>query len=252
MNESLLIQVISLKDDVDRRANLSLHFPKYHESFNYIDAVDYRSKSVSDLACKVVDSGLTAVEYGCTLSHIKALKEFVDSKYKFCLILEDDIRGEDSSLEAVKNLLDVEGEDYFFSVLGGQEGLKNSKYLYGFEREKRIYRLLKVSRFFLARTCCYLVDKRAANTILERHMEKVCRADDWAYLLAGFKNIFFANFFSHPLDLNGSHIEVSRKKARKGIVHKIIKDGIGYTFAMLVMKFTVLIFSLFSKAKKCV
>lgn len=223
---NVLIQVVSLPDDEERRSHLEKRFPLAFKRFEVVDAIDYRSKLLSGFSQSERKSGMTPAEIGCTLSHIKALNIFLASDYLFSLILEDDVIGSDESIDMVDNIANLNKIEGFFVLCGGQDGMRNRNYIYGHPSNGiGVFRVSFWSRSFMARTCCYLVNRSAARYILDRHKIRLSRADNWEYLLKGYNDVFYTGIFSHPVDLSGSHIEVQRVENKAGVISVIVRDG---------------------------
>ncbi|MEH6501558.1 glycosyltransferase family 25 protein [Halopseudomonas aestusnigri] len=253
---SLLIQVISLEDDYKRRYDLKKMFVQEANDFRFVDAIDLRSNMgeqsiLYDKSIKPPVPNLSAVEYGCMLSHVKALSQFIDSDYDFCLVLEDDVVGDDSSIAYIKNFVTCGAPRKVFALCGGQDGLKNTRYVRGYHLSCGWFRLSGISKIFLARTCCYLVDRDMAKTLIDKYRASVCRADDWLYLLKGCKNIYYRNLLSHPTDLSRSHIEASRKKLNRGFWFVLANEGLVKLYVRSAMKLCSIFLGFIERGERC-
>jgi glycosyl transferase family 25 len=98
------IYVITIKRNLDRQIKVSKLLGEHNLQFSFIEGVD-GAQLDSDALKKVFDAvrsnerlgyDLTKNEIACSLSHIKAMKIFLeDDKQEYALILEDDIETSD-------------------------------------------------------------------------------------------------------------------------------------------------------------
>ncbi|WP_062271135.1 glycosyltransferase family 25 protein [Endozoicomonas arenosclerae] len=217
IQDEVEIFLVSLQSDTSRREKLEKEFPESYPQFKLISAVDGRlvsSKEYYDSVIKYyINEGrlLSPSELGCTLSHIKALKEFLKTDKKFALILEDDVQGDDEKIKTIiKELSLLDSKSLL--ICGGQDGLRYRDFLYG----KRVsnaehYKLSKFSYEYTLRTCCYAVTRESAETILKSHENYIREADSWRHFFEKSPiEIYFTNKLAHPIDLAGSHIESDR------------------------------------------
>ena len=88
INVQIPIYWINLERSVDRKEIFEKQLVKYnitnHKRINGIDGLNIDLKNYN-----VIDN-LTKFELGCTLSHLKAIKEAYDNKEKYVLVMEDD------------------------------------------------------------------------------------------------------------------------------------------------------------------
>jgi|25_taG_2_1085351.scaffolds.fasta_scaffold02313_5 glycosyl transferase, family 25 len=244
----LPIYVVSLPEDKERRLRLSEEFPSTYPRFNFVEAIDMRGQHLEN--CMERTDSLLPAELGCSLSHIKVLTRFLETDSECCLILEDDIIGGDRSIEDVERSLKYLPKD-FLVICGGQQGLRNRSYLRGYETDFcGLYKVFRCSRRFVLRTCCYLLSRSAAETILATQYKKIFRADDWHILLRDFDNLFFLNVLSHPEDLSCSHIESERRPKETAFLRRALNDGIGKVTFNIILKIIIVWYSLFRKIKK--
>ena len=227
MNNNFPVFIISLKNDVERRENISRLLANVNIGYEFFDAIDYRSELFQDKKRNVpINSGkvygeMTEPEMACTLSHLSVYQKILDNNFKWALILEDDVSF-DSRLAAVVHTLSQStdilknGCSY---VLGGQQGTSDHQ-LFGLSLlnvskigpvkfRKATYKKHKVTR-----TCCYIVDRQycqRALSLLSTHGFYLI--DDRKILLDNgvMNDIYFCDIVSHPLvnSLN-SHLENSR------------------------------------------
>ncbi|WP_436862243.1 glycosyltransferase family 25 protein [Acinetobacter haemolyticus] len=211
------IYLISMKEDVLRRSELERRFPIMYKEMYRIDAINGKSLSAKEYffyAQKYLKSNkkmITPSELGCTLSHIKALQNFLTTDEDYCLILEDDVIGCDQDIILLENLVNTLPENSLM-LCGGQEGLSFDKYILGKNIGNNIFSIPRFSTKFLSRTCCYIVDKRTAKKILISHDDNLKVADHWHDIFKNNNiNFLFFNLFKHPVDLKNSHIECERE-----------------------------------------
>ncbi|QTD64341.1 glycosyltransferase family 25 protein [Acinetobacter towneri] len=210
------IYLVSLEKDGERRTILEKKFSKNYSQFKHINAVDGRLLSARDYFLeiqpyfKINKKLMSPAELGCTLSHIEAIKCFIESGSERALILEDDVIGDDTSLEIIKAIAKNIPENSVL-ICGGQDGL-NTKYLFGrYSKEKKIYELAKFSYAHIFRTCCYVITRKSALAILNYQINHKTLADKWDRFFSNTDiKIMYRNVMSHPIDLSHSHIESER------------------------------------------
>jgi len=200
-------------------------FHKYRNEFIKfgIKGKDLTVNEYFDLAISGQKKALSPGELGCTLSHVEALKNFIQSNEKYALVLEDDaIQIQDLDLKQLE--FEVEKlnlKDCFFMSLGGIQ-LKVNDRIYGKIQKIKIYNknILKLHNFSISNlsyTYAYIVDREMAKVLIDYHQKPhVC--DQWDELYQFNSNInFYATFlFDHPEIENHtpatSSIEFERKK----------------------------------------
>ena len=109
------------------------------------------------------------------------------------------------------------------TILGGQEGIINSRYLIGIQKSDYLWKLSKMARRFLLRTCCYSVDIKTAKLILSSQLNYLSRADNWIRILPINTNFFYIGKFKHPLESNESNLEPERKEGN--LFKRAYRDG---------------------------
>lgn len=215
------IYLVSLEQDTKRREELKLRFPNHYDDFIQINAVDGRKISAKEYYDKTIEyfiktnKTMSPSELGCTLSHIKALEEFIKTNNNYALILEDDVIGEDKDIKKIIETAQRLDENTLF-ICGGQDGLNVNKYLIGKKYLiNELYQLSKFSHKHVLRTCCYVITKKTATLILNHHKNSLTLADKWDNFFDGQNiRIVFQNILKHPIDLSHSHIENERVKLR--------------------------------------
>lgn len=216
------ILLISLDVDIERRAELKKRFVKYFPFFNIVSAVDGRLICAGEYYKKISEANehkriVTPGEVGCTLSHIKALEEYLSSNFENCLIIEDDVIGCDNDLLKIKNIIDKNKEADIL-ICGGQEGLLTRKFICGDALDGDVYKVHPKSYKHLFRTCAYYLSRKAAEDILDFHKKNFGLVDNWKKIaLSTQYAVFISPVLKHPEDLKLSHIELERKKSQSKI-----------------------------------
>ncbi|CAM1370237.1 conserved hypothetical protein [Tenacibaculum litoreum] len=211
------IYLVSLDEDIQRRETLEKSFPLYYPKIIKVSAVDGRKITAKSYYNSIINTYhttnklLSPAELGCTLSHIKALKEFLESDNEYALILEDDVMGNDNNIDKIFSLAQNISSNTLL-ICGGQEGLSGRKYQFG--RISKMDGLVEVSPFsyrHVFRTCCYLVTKKSAKAIVDHQGKNLTLADKWDVFFKGTDiKIYYKNILSHPKELVNSHIEQDR------------------------------------------
>ena len=223
------IYMISLKRDTKRREQMQQRFPRYYPMFHIIDAIDAKDEASAKIVKRYDNPDphdkrrpLTTGEKCCSISHLLALQHFLNSGSERCIIIEDDIIGSDSDFDKVTSFLKLENPAGL-TILGGQEGLINSRYLIGIQKRDYLWKLSKMARRFLLRTCCYSVDIKTAKLILSSQLNYLSRADNWIRILPINTNFFYIGKFKHPLESNESNLEPERKEGN--LFKRAYRDG---------------------------
>jgi GR25 family glycosyltransferase involved in LPS biosynthesis len=112
INNKIPIYWINLERSIDRKNNFENQLEKYnianHRRINGIDGknIDLRNYNIID--------NLTKYELGCTLSHLKAIKEAYDNNEKYVLVMEDDCNFEyiEHQKYSIDELIQMMNKDY--------------------------------------------------------------------------------------------------------------------------------------------
>ena len=164
------------------------------------------AKEYFELAVKGRDKPLTPGELGCTLSHLAALKRFLETSDEFALILEDDaILKNNLSYQMLSDgLSKIDLPKNLLLSIGGIQ-MKECRKVRGKFCDFSLLdkKVLKVVPDFYHRvnyTVSYIVDRKMAKTLLEYH-KPARRADDWSYLydFDTSSNILMTYLVDHPV-----------------------------------------------------
>lgn len=119
-----IIYVINLKTRKDRKQQIAEQLYKHKINADFIEAINGHDLNIHDLIKNgtiehnSVDRILRKGEYGCYLSHINAITNFLKTNKKYCLIFEDDIILGDHFKHKYKNTLsDLEQNKINFDIL---------------------------------------------------------------------------------------------------------------------------------------
>lgn len=169
---------------------------------------------------------LSPGELGCTMSHLAALRNFLQSDDDYAIIFEDDvIAPENLDLDELEQCIrSMELQNCFFLSLGGIEQLVNNRVYGQFETQKILGKtVLKIHSASLDRVSgayAYCVDRAMAQTLINYH-QVLHVYDHWGELYALNRSIQFyaVHIFDHP-DISAqkeqlSHIEVERQQLNR-------------------------------------
>lgn len=232
------IYLISLPESRQRRDLLSQRFPRHSKNWKQITAYRPGAKQ-SDETAKLYHvlsrhaqraRPMAAAEIACTASHITALRTFLRTRNPHCIILEDDVIGCDRMLDKAGEILKRLPETHLI-LLGGMEGLKGRKHLYGkpFRAVQNVYEIPKIMRHFLSRACCYGVSRDMASQLIDSQISKLTTADHWSQLTKNCSYVFFSPLLQHPTNSVDSELEAARLTKRKGYLAQVYSDGIATT-----------------------
>lgn len=251
-NRNIPIYVISLASDTERRQQLQEKFPESYNFFQFIEALDLRGKKKSEISHLYIESPynkrkpLTPTEVACSLSHETAWATFIKTKLPWCIILEDDVYGHDDDIRETVNIIrKLEGSGFF--LLGGQQGMKNSKYILGTRQDKH-WIIDRRSLMFCTRACSYAISRETAIELISQNKKYLDRSDNWETRLRKIPNLYYINKIKHPENLNGSHLEREREKSfGTSAAANIYRDGATRLIKVNLRKMQIIFLALFSK-----
>ena len=235
----LPIYIVSLEKDVVRRKILDDLLSSWGLDYQFIHAVygkDLTQKDIENYRFNevIARKGYTPTlgEIGCTLSHIKLYKQFIESHQQWACVLEDDAIVDERFAHFCKKFdpQNPSGADQDkLYLLGGQKDLGCARYVaysywYGTTIAGQHFSKTIKSENHIHRACCYLINPTLARRILSLFEKQFFIADEWNWFLnrGVFKNIYIADFVEHPMDRAQSNIEPER------IAKKITADAVKY------------------------
>ena len=249
------IYLISLERDKQRRDLLKDRFPAHWDKFTWVKAID-----ASDAKSQIIVNGyknncpentrhpLSLGEKCCAISHLQCLQQFLESDAPYCIIIEDDIEGCDTNFTEALHVVKELPRDPAIVVLGGQQGMKNAKYLSGQLKGDNFWRIPKISMPFLTRACCYALNRDAAKKLIKSQKSCLRRSDIWEYYSMLDIRFFYSDIFKHPIDLKHSRLESDRNI--DNLFSKILSDGFAKLILRNYTKLQLKILTLTSKIKK--
>ncbi|WP_347455978.1 glycosyltransferase family 25 protein [Acinetobacter thermotolerans] len=202
--------IISIEEENSPRLNKFLSqpfFQKDHLTYEKVGVKggDLSAKEYFELGVKGRSRPLSPSMVGCTLSHLEAMRKFLDSSEDFALILEDDaILPNDFSADLLEQQLNqMQLSPQFLFSIGGIQ-MKECRKVRGDIKDIKLLNasVLEVHPDFYHRICytvSYVVDREMAKALIEYH--KVLRAaDDWRYIpdMYPSSRIYMAFIVDHP------------------------------------------------------
>lgn len=202
--------IISIEEENSPRLNNFLSQPFFEKSdLHYtklgVKGGELSAKQYFELAVKGRSQPLSPSELGCSLSHMAALKKFLETNNEYALILEDDALIPN---ELTITLLEGELKKSNFPTnlllsLGGIQ-MKESLKVRGKILDKKLLKqnVLEVTPNYYHRVCAafaYIVDRSMAETLLQ-YNTRIRKADDWGYLydFDSTAHILMTQIVDHP------------------------------------------------------
>lgn len=226
------IFVISIEEENSPRLTQFLNQPFFKngqvpfKKFG-IKGGDLTAKQYFEQAVRGRNKPLTPSELGCTLSHLEALKSFLETSEQYALIFEDDaIIPESMTLEKIEAEIKATFwvENTLLSLGGIQ--MKECLKVRGEIKDFKFLgqKLLEVVPDFYHRVnyaVAYIVDRAMASTLIHYH-QPIRKADDWGYLFDfnDKSHILMTYLVEHPEIAVGetntqlSAIEAERAKSK--------------------------------------
>lgn len=217
VNWLILMQVfiISIEEDNSPRLNKFLRQSFFqNNNLKYekigIKGGELSAKEYFDLGVKGRSRPLSPSMVGCTLSHLEALKRFLQTDSPYALILEDDaIIPNDFNIDKLeKELALMSLESQFLFSIGGIQ-MKECRKVRGEIKKFKLLNVpvLEVNPDFYHRICyavAYIVDRKMAKVLIEYH-KKLRAADDWRYIpdIYPASRIYMAFIVDHPEIIQG-------------------------------------------------
>ncbi|WP_180177026.1 glycosyltransferase family 25 protein [Acinetobacter sp. YH12039] len=211
----MLIYCISLEKDTMRRENLKNFFPKNYCNMKIINAINGKKITAEEFFLysnqfyKTHKKIIAPSEVGCTLSHIKAYKDFLETNEEYCLVIEDDIIGNDDDISEIENII-LSDRPEGIVLFGGQEGVPKDYWKYVLAKKtKNLYLISNFSKKFLFGAYCYVINRSVAEELVEMHNRNFNFTDNWGDLIK-LNNMYFFNLIKHPQDFIDSNINSER------------------------------------------
>lgn len=245
------IYLVSLKNDDIRRKTLKERFKRYDE-FIILEAVDGRQMSLKDYYSTLTNSYkahrriLSPGEIGCARSHLNIYDDFLNTKDEICLVLEDDIAGDDKSIQKAFEIYDkLPSNSLLLCERQFCNSLRDSILVK--KIDDNLYKVSNLSKRFVTGTCAYMIDKNIAKVLKNSQDKALNLADRWDEF--GNFDIYISDIFTHPNYRNDSSIEKERNL--KKIEYKPnIKDYINTFFYIFKSRIEVYIFG-YKKIAEC-
>ena len=204
------VYLINLKDHSHRLENAKKEFAKYGVTdYTVIEAVDGRNNDLSHLISGEYPK-LTTSEIGCVLSHIKALRHWLEtSDSEYAIIMEDDFTFDTVQFwnwdwEYVKNNIPNDADIVQLIMI------KNDPITFSMHKKQPYHR--KNNMTYAWSTACYLIKREYAEKIVKIHYSKQkYRLPSHGYknqaadvVLYNLGNAYSMPLFTHMLDLKNS------------------------------------------------
>lgn len=169
---------------------------------------------------------LSPGELGCTLSHVEAMKHFLETGRQYAIFFEDDaIQKDDFSLDQLEqDIIKLNLKPNFLLSLGGIQLSFSEKVKGKFLQDKLFGKaVIDIHPYYyknLSSTYAYMLDRKMAQVLVEYHQPpRGC--DHWGGLayLEEVPHLYATYLFDHPEIINeqmNSYIEQERLKV-KGI-----------------------------------
>ncbi|MDY0274466.1 MAG: glycosyltransferase family 25 protein [Desulfomicrobium sp.] len=231
----LPVYVVSLEQDIKRRAILKEQFPLFYDQFIRIKAIDGRKLSADEYFNKTLpffkkyNRPMSPAELGATLSHIQALEDFLKTNAAYALILEDDVLGSDENIRAIQSMA---------SFLPAQSvllcGLQYNDSISKFRRGKKVkslplYKISTFSHPYVWGSYAYVVTRFSAQHILDKHRSTLVLSDKYDYFMDANMELYVTIQLQHPENRELSNIQGDRDKIqvpKKSFLQKIMTPNL--------------------------
>ncbi|WP_430247862.1 glycosyltransferase family 25 protein [Providencia sp. PAZ2] len=220
--DTLDVAIISLKEHSVRRDKIAkeLESQGYNSKISYaingknMNAHEYFCASRCETSKRKGRKYLTPSELGCFLSHKETIHDFIIHGNEWLIVLEDDVSLINNLNKLTEKLESLHTDSIY--ILGGQDGLASFKKVLFIRQKNDTRKIIMGTHRWIYRTCCYMIHRNTALMIDQLMSKYTFMADDWGFILKNtkIKNIYFENFFSHPIDISNSTIESERILAR--------------------------------------
>ena len=229
MLEEFKVYIINLKQSRERKDSILKEIDRQNiKNFEIIEAVDGNKLKKEELNHFIFKNKknynpwspkLTYSQIGCALSHIKIYKEFVNSNYKYALILEDDAIFLDNFTTNLQKFI-LENLKFKKQILLLSE-LKEFLKTPIDATEK--YKVVRVTNAFF--THSYFINKEAARSLIEFNYPIKTWADNFV-LFKIYCGIELTGLNPYLLDQDkknfNSTIELQRKFSKKFLLKRFL------------------------------
>ncbi|MCY0772621.1 glycosyltransferase family 25 protein [Enterobacter cloacae complex sp. 2022EL-00788] len=225
--------IINMKTEPHKRHRITEQCEQYGISYEVINAVAGNELSFEVLSTVTHDyptCNLTPGEIGCALSHLHIYSKMASENTPFALILEDDAVLNEKVINAIDSISkSIESSSPEIFLLNSPESYY-PKFKRSISGTFSFYKMARASQ-----ACAYIINKEAANKILNFNLPIKFEADRW---------MFFRDFCSikiwclneglvdsNDADKAGSSLESGRKKLkdiRESYMNKLQKKQKGY------------------------
>lgn len=212
-------------------------FEQNNSSFHIfgVKGADLPTAQYFKLAVANRERALSPSELGCTLSHIQAMKHFLETEQQYAIFFEDDaVQKLDFSLEQLEQeVIKLNLQRGFLLSLGGIQLSFSEKVKGKFLIDKLFGKnVIAIHPYYyknLSSTYAYILDRQMAQVLIEYHQPpRGC--DHWGELssLENVPHLYATYLFDHPEMINDqthSYIEQERLEV-KGIPQKKTQENL--------------------------
>jgi glycosyl transferase family 25 len=265
----ILILCITLKDSIERQANIAQQIealkkaaPDIQVDFQFFDAV-YGKKlppeyivflDLSRQFAGQCEHALGPSEFGCYLSHMKIWQRLSQGDYAAydrVIILEDDVMVNLNHInEKLKSLIHTSPEFAFLS--GNTE--PSRRRIRGYSSDDGLYFNLAGPKDLYTGAYAYSLTPETAQHFIEKQIKKLTYLDDWTYLLQGKATSPYYYCFEHNDDMESNiapdrQIFMKKPNRFKKNFRKMKNDVISRIISLFLFKKIVRLASFLSNPK---
>lgn len=188
------IFILSLPNEENRRRSSVQECNRYGLSFMWVNAMDYREKSVADImsyyqpTTRAINKNryLSLAEIACALGHQRIYQHIIEQQLSYAVVLEDDFKWQADPRPLFAHLDEIAAHTQFDVLLLGYVKLLPEDLAYHYRRLplKHQYRCANYMfgqpwRQFSCGTVAYVVSLAGAKKLLQEKIHVT--ADDWLY-----------------------------------------------------------------------
>ncbi|MDB9818468.1 glycosyltransferase family 25 protein [Pelagibacterales bacterium] len=178
-SHNFIVYIINLNQDKDRRSYVEKELKRVGiDNYSFISAIDGSMLPQNDLdyynSSNKFWPKMSPGQVGCSMSHVKLYKDFLDTKYDYALVLEDDI--------SFRNNFNVSLiDDILFNNFPKNHIILLNEIATFFKKSRfkisKNFNLVKVIK--ASCTSSYLIDKYAAEQLIRKNEPIRVFADDF-------------------------------------------------------------------------